>query len=89
MESQRAVLTEDTTREIEQRQIEMWRAMSTVEKMALVNGASRAVRVLALAGLRERYPAAGERELVARLARLTLGEAEAAKAYPELTRLDP
>ena len=88
-EPARGILTRDTSRDAEQRQVEVWRTMSTVDRLALVNGASRAARMLAEAGLRERYPHAGDRELVARLARLTLGEALAIKVYPELAHLDP
>ena len=88
-EAARAILTRDTSRDAEARQVEIWQAMSTVERLALVNGASRAARVLALAGLRERYPHASDLELVARLARLTLGEALAIEVYPEFAHLDP
>jgi hypothetical protein len=42
------------------------------------------VRVLALVGLRERYPEAGPEELRRRLADLLLGEELAAKAYGPL-----
>jgi hypothetical protein len=88
-EPERGVLAADTSIEVQQRQIRLWRAMSTVERLALVDGASRATRTLALAGLRQRYPQATEGELVARLARLTLGEALARQAYPEFAHLSP
>ena len=52
-------------------------------------GATRAARALALAGLRARYPAASERELVVRFAELTLGSELARRVYPELAALDP
>ncbi len=63
--------------------------MSSIEKAELINNASRAVRDLAIAGLRERYPQASERELVARYAAVTLGRELARRAYPELDRLEP
>jgi hypothetical protein len=88
-ESERGVLSADTSFDVEQRQIAMWRAMSTAERFSLVNGASRAVRTLAMAGLKTRYPNAAESELIARLARVTLGEALARRAYPELDSLEP
>jgi hypothetical protein len=55
----------------------------------VITGACRAVRTLALAGLRTRDPAASERELIARLADLTLGSTLARRVYPELTHLEP
>ncbi len=85
----RALLSRDTDPDIEARQIETWRRMSSIEIAELVAGASRAVRDLALAGLRARHPQASERELVARYAALTLGRDLARCAYPELDHLDP
>jgi hypothetical protein len=84
---ERGVLAADTSIDAEERQIRIWREMSTVQRLALVNDTSRAARTLALAGLRERYPQASHGELIARLARLTVGEALACKAYPELAHL--
>jgi hypothetical protein len=83
------VLAADTSVDVERRQIDRWRSLSTVERLALVNGASRDARTLALAGLRARYPLASDRELVARFARLTLGETLARRAYPWLANLSP
>jgi hypothetical protein len=85
----RGVLARDTDAAVEARQIAVWRQMSPAEIAALVAGASRAVRALALAGLRARHHAASERELVARFAALTMGRDLARRAYPELDRLDP
>lgn len=81
-------LSADNDFEIEARQVRIWRSLSTVEIAALVNGASRAARAFALAGLRQRHPSASERELVARLAVITLGAPLARRVYPELAQLD-
>lgn len=83
-----AVLSRDTDAEAEARQIEAWRRMSSIQIAELITGASRAARALALAGLRARHPAASERELLIRLAALTLGRDLARRVYPELDRLD-
>ena len=79
----------DTNRAAEDRQIEIWRALSTVQIAQVVNSASRAVRTLALAGIRSRYPAASSRELTIRLAAITLGRDLALRVYPELEQLEP
>lgn len=81
-----AILSGDTSPEAERVQIDTWRGMTTVQRARLIADASRAIRVLALAGLRTRHPAAGERELIARLAEITLGKLLAARVYPELER---
>ena len=39
---------------------------------------------MALAGLRQRHPSAGESEIVARFALLTLGPSLACRVYPQL-----
>jgi hypothetical protein len=49
---------------------------------------SAAVRQLAMAGVRQRYPAASSREQFLRLAQVTLGNELARKAYPEIEALD-
>lgn len=87
--ARRALLSRDSDPEVEARQIEAWRRMSSIELAKVVAGASQAVRALALAGVRARYPQASERELVARLAAVTLGRDLARRVYPELDRLDP
>ena len=82
------VLSRDTTREAERMQVRAWRAMSSEDLAHLVAGASRAVRIFAFAGLRERYPTASEQRLVALYAELTLGRELARRVYPELERID-
>jgi len=84
----RAVLSRDTDLEAEERQVETWRKLSSIQIAALITGASRAARSLAIAGLRARHPDASDREIVVRLAALTLGRELARRAYPELDRLD-
>ena len=88
-DGRRAVLSSDTSFDVERQVVEIWRSLSTVELFALVAGASRAARALALAGLRERFPEASDRELVARLSEITLGRELARRVYPELDRLGP
>ena len=78
------MLSADTTRHAERLQVNAWRSMSSVQRAQLVAGAARAVRVIALAGLRQRHPDASESEIVARLALLTLGPSLAGRVYPHL-----
>jgi hypothetical protein len=80
-------LADDTPLEVEARQIEEWRRMSTAEKAALISGLTNATFVLARAGLRRRHPAASERELFLRMAVLTLGRDLAERAYPDARSL--
>jgi hypothetical protein len=82
-----AVLSDDTSPEIEAMQIEAWRAMTPGERLTLVANASRSLRRLALAGLRARHPDATELELVHRFAIQTLGPELALRVYPGIERL--
>ena len=83
----RQPLASDTPVEVEDRQIEEWRRMSSVHKAALISGLTSATFVLARAGLRHRHPGASERELFLRLAVLTLGGDLAEQAYPDARSL--
>ena len=83
----KGVLSDDTSADIEQRQIARWREMSSVEKLALVSAASIATRQLAEAGIRARYPDASAREQFLRLVMLTLGPELARTAYPDAAAL--
>jgi hypothetical protein len=85
----RARLSRDTDRVIEDDQIAAWRAATPAELARLVDDASTAVRELAIAGIRSRYPDAAEGEILARFAALTMGREIASRAYPELQDLDP
>jgi hypothetical protein len=81
-------LSLDTHAEAEHLQIAIWHRMTPQQKLELVAGASRAVRELALAGLRQRHPDASSRELTLRYACLTLEPELARAAYPEMATLD-
>ena len=76
-------LADDTPAEVEERQIEAWRRMSTPEKAALVSGLTNATFVMARAGIQHRYPGASEREVFLRMAVLILGRELAERAYPD------
>ena len=71
----------DTRREAERVQIELLRRAPAWRKMQMVDDLNRAVKRLALCGLRERHPGASEEELRRRLADLLLGPDLAARAY--------
>ncbi len=85
--NERAILTDDTTRQAEALQVQAWRGMSSVELASLIAGASRSARTLAMAGLRSRYPDASDTELIERWAVLTLGVELARAVYPDVDRL--
>jgi hypothetical protein len=77
-------LSPDTPPEIERLQIEGLRQMPSWRKMALLTGMNRTVQVLALAGLRQRYPGDTPAQHRRRLADLLLGPELAARAYGPL-----
>jgi len=76
-----ATLSPDTSPYIEQMQIERLRQMPAWRKLALVGEMNRAVRDLALAGLRQRYPQDTPAQRQRRLADLLLGAELAARVY--------
>ncbi|HEY6510028.1 MAG TPA: hypothetical protein VIY56_18525 [Vicinamibacterales bacterium] len=82
-----AVLAADTTADVEQRQVDSWRRLSTVERLRLVSDTTRAVVNLSLAGIRRRHPQASERECFLRLAAILLGVDTARRIYPEARHL--
>lgn len=82
-----AVLAADTTADVEQRQVDSWRRLSTVERLRLVSDTTRAVVNLSLAGIRRRHPQASERECFLRLAAILLGVDTARRIYPEARQL--
>lgn len=86
---ERSRLADDTSADIEARQIEAWRRMSPDEKAALVTALVRSTRDMAVAGIRSRHPEATDREVFLRLAILNLGRDLAARAYPEIDALRP
>ena len=76
-----ATLSADTSPHIEQMQIERLRQMPPWRKLALVGEINRAVRDLALAGLRQRYPHDTPAQRQRRLASLLLGPELADRVY--------
>jgi hypothetical protein len=76
-------LYSDTHPEIEAMQIRLWRQASPTRKMDMLAQLNETVRLLALAGLRLRFPQADEDELRFKLAILLLGEELARKVYDE------
>jgi hypothetical protein len=81
-------LSDDTSADAQEVQIQRWREMTPQEKMALVSGATEMVFALARAGIAQRHPQASERERFLRFAILHLGEDLAREAYPEIAALD-
>jgi hypothetical protein len=65
-------------------QIKLWRQASPTCKMHLLAELNASARLLALTGLRARYPLAGEAELRRRLADLILGEELGRRVYGEI-----
>ena len=80
-----SALFSDTSPAAEQVQLDLLRRASARRKLHMVDQMNLMVRRLALSGLRERHPLAGEAELRRRLADLLLGEELAAKVYGPLT----
>lgn len=76
-----STLWPDTHPDIERFQIEWLRQMPSWRKMALMAEMTQAVRTLALAGLRQRYPADTPTQRRRRLADLLLGPELAARVY--------
>jgi hypothetical protein len=75
----------DTHPKMENLQIQLLREAPPWRKMEMLAEINQAARDLALAGLRRRYPDAGEGELNWRLASLLLGEDLARRVYGELS----
>jgi len=71
----------DTSADAERVQIEILRAMPSWRKLQLVNDLITTTRLLALTGLRERFPTASSEELRRRLASIVLGPDLAARVY--------
>jgi hypothetical protein len=66
-------------------QIQLWRQASPTRKMNMLAQLNASARLLALTGLRSRYPNANEAELRRKLADLLLGEELARKVYGEIS----
>jgi hypothetical protein len=74
----------DTHPKIEDLQIKLLRDVPAWKKLELLCQLNQTASTLALSGLRQRHPMAGESELRRRLAGLLLGEELASKVYGEL-----
>jgi hypothetical protein len=81
-------LSPDTPPEIERLQIERLRQMSPWRKMTLMADMCQAVQTLALAGLRQRYPADTPAQRQRRLADLQLGPELARRVYGPRSEVD-
>ena len=80
-----SVLSSDTHPKMESLQIQLWRQASPTRKMHMLAQLNAFLRMLALAGLRSRYPKAEESELRRRLADLLLGAELARKVYGDMS----
>ncbi len=83
-ESKMRALFSDTHPKIQALQIELLRTASPTRKMEMLGQLNASARMLALSGLRTRYPKASEQELRRRLAGLLLGEELARRVYGDL-----
>jgi hypothetical protein len=83
-----APLTLDTSRAVEQMQIDGWRRLSAGQKAAAISALTDAAVRMTLAGIRHRHPGASPREQRLRLAIIMLGPALARQAFPEVAALD-
>ena len=79
-----AVLSADTSPDVENIQIERLRQMPSWRKMVLTREINQTVRVLALAGLRQRHPHDTLAQRQRRLADLLLGPELANSVYGPL-----
>ena len=78
-------LYSDTHPKMEALQIQLWRQASPTRKMHMLAQLNASAHILALMGLRSRYPQASKAELRRRLAGLLLGEELARKVYGEMS----
>ncbi len=74
----------DTSPEAARLQLEIYRKMPVERKLELVEDANHTARLLALAGLAERYPGDSPERLHRRLFDLVLGPELAERAYGPL-----
>ena len=85
--NRRAILSRDTSADVERFQVEAWRRMSPLEKVELVSQATRDAMTLARAGIRQRHPGASDRERFLRLAELQLGPTLVRVVYPDAAQI--
>jgi len=74
-------LAADTTLEAEQRQMEIWRAMTPAQKFALLDDLYSSANLFVEAGIRMRHPDAGPEEVRMRRLALTLGRDVVQRLY--------
>jgi hypothetical protein len=82
-----AILSRDTSADVERLQIEAWRRMSPLEKAGIMGQATTDALTLALSGIRQRHPRASERECFLRLAALQLGPTLVRQVYPDAAQI--
>jgi hypothetical protein len=80
-----APLYTDTDPKMEMLQIQLWRQASPTQKMNMLAQLNAAAQIIALTGLRSRYPQASEAELRRKLADLLLGKELAYKVYGDFS----
>ena len=78
-----SALSSDTHPKMEALQIRLWREASPTRKMQALAQLNASAKMLALTGLRSRFPQASEAELRFKLAGLLLGDELARKVYGE------
>ena len=76
-------LYSDTHPKMEVLQIQLWRQASPTRKMNMLAQLNASAHLLAMTGLRSRFPKASEAELRFKLAVLLLGEELARKVWEE------
>ena len=81
-------LFSDTHPKMEALQIQLWRQASPTRKMQALAQLNASARMLALMGLRSRFPNANEAELRFKLACLILGDVLAGKVYGETSHAE-
>jgi hypothetical protein len=82
-----AILSRDTSADVERLQIEAWRRMSPLEKAGIMSQATNDALTLALSGIRQRHPGASARECFIRLAALQLGPVLVRQVYPDASQI--
>jgi len=80
-------LFSDTHPKIESLQLDLWRRASPTKKMQMLADLNRSARLLAIHGLRLRFPEASESELRYKLACMVLGEELARNVYRDKDNL--
>ena len=76
-----SVLSSDTHPKMEQMQIELIRRMPSWRKFSVVDGLNETVKLMAIAGIKQRNPNATPKQVHRLLAELILGKELARKVY--------